>query len=87
MILAIVNKDATRALTPRVAGFRQAMCWSLNAPALTSTQVSLDDRPSVAGHIPTGAERSLIEGGQPARSQGLQIRVPPAAAVFLELMP
>jgi hypothetical protein len=86
-ILAIINKDATQALNPSIMGFRQAAYRSLKAASLTSTEVSWNDRNArTVGHIPSRLERSLVEGGgQPARSEGLQIQVPPATAVFLEL--
>jgi hypothetical protein len=85
-ILAIINKDATQALTPSIGGFRQATVHWLKAASLTSTEVSWNERPTIAGHIPTRAERSLIEGGsQPARSHGLEFKIPPATAVLLEL--
>jgi len=86
-ILAILNKDATRALTASVADYRLAIYRSLKAASLTSTDVSWDERIGTSvGHIPTRMERSLIEGGgQPARSEALQIPIPPASAVLIEL--
>jgi hypothetical protein len=86
LILAVINKDATRTLESIIPGFRQAAAHWLKAPSLTSTQVTWNDRASIIGHIPSRMERSLIESAaQPARSQPLEIHVPPASAVFLEL--
>ncbi|HEY4380946.1 MAG TPA: hypothetical protein VGN01_11410 [Acidobacteriaceae bacterium] len=86
-ILAIINKDATQALAPTVAGFRQAVCHFLKAPSLTSMEVSWNVRNGViVGHVPSRMERNLVEGGsQPARRQPLQIQVPPATAVLVDL--
>jgi hypothetical protein len=89
IILAIINKDATQPLTPTIAGFRHAIYRSLKAASLTATDVSFNERQvRYSGHIPTHAERNLIESGaQPARNSTatLQVDVPPATAVLINL--
>jgi hypothetical protein len=86
-MLAIINKDEARTLTPTVAGFRAATYRTLMADSLTSTSVSWNENKGASvGHIPSRSERSLIEsGGQPVRSQPLEFHVAPATAILIDL--
>jgi hypothetical protein len=84
-IVAIINKDPMRILNASIAGFRRASYRSLTAASLTSTDVTWNEKAQhTVGHIPSLAERSLIEGGQPAPDKGLEIQVAPASAVLLD---
>jgi hypothetical protein len=88
IVLAIINKDETQPLTPSIAGFRMATCRWLKAPALTSTEVSWNERPTIVGHIANRAERSLVEGNSVVLpNKPLEFQIPPATAVLMELLP
>jgi hypothetical protein len=53
IILAIINKDATQALTPTIIGYRETTYRSLKAASLTSTEVSFNETQiRYSGHVP-----------------------------------
>jgi hypothetical protein len=76
LIVAVINKDATRTLKPSLAGFHGASYRLLKATSLTSTDVTWDKTEIPAGH--TGHR-----GGQNASDGDLQFEIPPATAVLI----
>jgi len=88
LVIAIVNKDATRTLKPSIAGFHSGSYRSLKAASLTSTDVTWDKTATAIGHaVYRDAQKVAGSAGHANASIGtdadLQFEIPPATAVLI----